>query len=271
MTDYFQRVRARYRYPLIILREMVVTDFKLRYQGSFLGYLWSLLKPLAMFSILYVVFVKFLKFGGGIPYYPVYLLLGIVIWGFFSEATSQGMVSLFSRADLLRKINFPRYVVVLSTFFSALINLCFNFIVVFVFMAALRVPLRSTILWMPLLFLELLALAISIAFFLSALYIRFKDLTHIWEVGLQGAFYATPILYPLSLVPVNWGRLLVLSPAAQIIQDVRYALITDKTQTISQLYGSPWVRLIPVGITVVLVVASVRYFRRQARYFAEEV
>src|SRR5688500_16681585 len=107
----------------ILLRELVITDFKLRYQGSALGYFWSLLKPLLLFAILYVVFVKLLKFGGDIEHYPVYLLLGVVLWSFFIEATTNGLQSIVSRGDLIRKINFPKYIIVISGTISSLINL----------------------------------------------------------------------------------------------------------------------------------------------------
>ena len=270
MKDLLARIRLRYRYPLILLRAMVITDFKLRYQASLLGYLWTLLRPLAMFSILYVVFARFLKLGASIPYFPVYLLFGIVLWGFFVEATSQGLSALVARADLLRKISFPRYVVVLSVGASVLISFALNMLVIVFFMALLSVPVRLDILWLPFLFMELVALTISLAFFLSALYVRFRDLNYIWEVCMQAAFYAVPIIYPLTLVPVRYARLLILNPVAQIVQDARYVLVTPDTETISQLYGTPWVRAIPVGITIALVVASVVYFRRRSRSFAEE-
>jgi ABC-2 type transport system permease protein len=260
----------RSRYPLILLRAMVITDFKLRYQGSLLGYLWTLLRPLAIFTILYIVFVSFLKIGAGIPYYPVYLLLGIVVWGFFVDTTSQGLASLVARGDLLRKINFPRYVVVLSIGGAVLISFGLNMLVIVFFMVLLRVPVRPVILWLPLLFLELVTLSVALAFILSALFVRFRDLNYIWEVLMQAAFYATPILYPLTMVPTPWARLLILNPVAQLLQDARFVMVTPETETMTQLYGTPWARLIPVGITVVLAVVSVMYFKRQARYFAEE-
>lgn len=270
VKDLVRFIRIRYRYPLILLGAMVVTDFKLRYQASLLGYLWTLLRPLAIFSILYVVFASFLKIGRGVPFFPVYLLLGIVIWGFFTESTTQGLASLVARADLLRKIRFPRYVVVLSVGASVLISFALNMVVIVLFLVLLRVPVRSAVLWLPLLFLELLAISIALAFFLSAFYVRFRDMNYIWDVVIQAAFYAVPILYPLTLVPEKWARVLVLNPMAQIIQDARYVLITDQTQTISQLFGTPWVRAVPVGITVALSVASVIYFRRRSSSFAEE-
>jgi len=269
------RLRQRYQYPCVLLRAMVATDFKLRYQASILGYLWTLVKPLAMFTILYLVFVQLLKIGAGIPYNAVYLLFGIVVWGFFAEATTQGLTSMVMRADLLRKINFPRYVVVASVAVSALISFGLSRVVIVLFMAMNRVPVRLDILWLIPLFVELMILSGSVALILSALYVRFRDLTYIWEVALQAGFYSAPILWPLSapLVPpeyMHYARLVLLNPMAQIIQDARYALITDQTQTMSQLFATPWARAIPVGITLLLGVFSVFFFRRRSPSFAEE-
>src|SRR5580692_4874785 len=126
-----------------LLSELVRTDFKLRYQGSILGYAWSLLRPLLIFVILYVVFVKFLKVGAGIPHYPVYLLFGIVIWNFFVEMTGQSLGSIVGRGDLIRKIRIPRWIIVLSSSISALINLFLNLIIICIFMAIGHVGLRS--------------------------------------------------------------------------------------------------------------------------------
>ncbi len=270
VRDFVRHMRTRYRYPAIILRAMVVSDFKLRYQASLLGYVWTILKPLALFTILFIVFAKFLKFGVALPFYAVYLLLGVVVWGFFTEVTGQGMASIVQRASLMRKINFPRYVVVLSVGASVLTSFIFNIVVVAIFMIAMRVTVGVEVLWLIPLFLQLMALSMSLAFFLSALYVRFRDMNYIWEVFVQAAFYATPVFYPLAMVPERWARVLLLNPMAQIIQDARHVLITDQAQTISQLWGTHWVRVVPVGITVVLAVTSVFFFRRRSRTFAEE-
>jgi ABC-2 type transport system permease protein len=254
----------------MILQAMVITDFKLRYQASFLGYLWTLLKPLAMFTILYIVFVQLLKIGATVPYNAIYLLFGIVIWGFFAEASMQGLASLVQRADLLRKISFPRYVVVMSVGVSALISFGLSMVVIVLFMALAKVPLTVNILWLLPLFAELVALSVSLGLFLSVLYVRYRDLSYIWEVLLQAGFYATPIIYPLSMIQSQWAKFLLLNPMAQIIQDARYALITDETTTITQAFSTPWVRVIPVGIVVVLSFTSIIFFRRRSRLVAEE-
>lgn len=266
-----QMLMERYRYSLILLRQLVITDFKLRYQGSVLGYLWSLLRPLALFAILYVVFAKFLKIGDSIPHFPIYLLTGIVLWNYFAEVTSNSINAIAGKGDLIRKINFPKYVMVLAGSFSALINLGLNSIVIAVFMAFNNVDIRSTIIFLPILILELFVLSLAVAFFLSAIFVRFRDINYIWEVVMQGAFYATPILYPLSLVPESAAKLLLLNPMAQIIQDVRYVLVTPATQTIAQLYGTRLIRLVPLIMTAALVVIAVLYFRSRSKYFAEEV
>jgi ABC-2 type transport system permease protein len=249
---------------------MVTSDLKLRYQGSLLGYLWTILRPLAIFTILYIVFVRFLKIGAGISYYPIYLLLGIVTWGFFTEASSQSLSSIVARANLLRKINFPRYVVVLSVVAAVLISFFLNLFVVVLFMLGTRVPVHLQVLWLLPLFVELLALVLAVSLLLSASYVRFRDLNYIWEVLMQAAFYATPILYPLTLVPEKYARILILNPMAQIVQDARHVLVTDQAQTISQLYGTTWARAIPVGIVLILSITSVVYFRRRSRMFSEE-
>jgi ABC-2 type transport system permease protein len=265
------KLKQRYAYSVILLRQLVKTDFKLRYQGSVLGYLWSLLRPLALFLILYIVFAKFLRIGDAIPHYPVYLLLGIVLWSYFTEVTSGSVGSIVGRGDLLRKLSFPKYVIVLSGSFSALINLCINSLVIGFFMILSKVDVSPLVLLLPLLLVELFVLSLALAFFLSALYVRFRDISHIWEVVIQGAFYATPILYPLSLVPVRAAKLLMLNPMAQIIQDARYILITQKTTTIDDLYGTQLIRLVPVAIILVILIFSASFFRRRSKYFAEEL
>src|SRR5258708_29457521 len=130
----YSQTKARYRYSAILVRQLVKTDFKLRYQGSVLGYIWSLLRPLLLFLILYLVFTVFLPVGKGVPHYPVYLLLGIVLWNFFNEVTSGSVGAIVDKGDLIRKLNFPKYNIIVAVALSALINLFLNFIVIAIFM-----------------------------------------------------------------------------------------------------------------------------------------
>lgn len=269
----FATLAQKYRYSIILLRQLVVVDFKLRYQGSWLGYLWSLLRPLAFFVILYFVFVKFLKTGGDIPHFPVYLLLGIVLWNYFAEVTNLSVGSIVGRGDIIRKINFPKYVIVLAGSVSALINLCINMLVVLLFMLLTGAdPQLGGLLFAPLLILELFVFAIAIAFFLSAVYVRLRDIGYIWEIFMQGAFYVTPILYALSFIKnIQVQQAMLVNPMAQIIQDMRYWLITPKSPTIGTVFGDEFVRFIPLAITLVVACAAAYYFKKRSRYFAEDM
>lgn len=274
MKPSIQRLRAKYRYSLILLRQLVVNDFKLRYQNSALGYLWSLLKPFFQFLILYVVFVRVLKVGSNSPHFGVALLLGIVLWNYFTEVTNGGIMAIVGRGDLLRKINFPRYVVILAGSVSALINLGINLIVVGVFIAINNVDVGANALILPLLIIELFVFALALSFLLSALYVRYRDVNHIWEVIMQGAFFATPIMYLLSDIYDQYpkvAKILIINPVAQIIQDARHVLIDPSNITIGQIYGTKLAYLIPFCIVATTGVVAGTYFRKRSRYFAEEV
>src|SRR5665647_1383920 len=215
-----------------ILSEMVSTDFKVRYQGSVLGYMWSLLKPLFLFAILYIVFTYIIPLGKGIEHYSVYLLTGVMLWSFFTEATSIGASSVVARGDLIRKISIPRYLVVLASSFSALINLGLSLIVIVIFALVSGItPSFSWLLIMPII-LELFVFALGLSFLLSALYVKFRDITYIWEIVLQAGFYATPIIYPIMSVPAQYQKWFFMNPMTQIIQDARYAIVTDTSITI---------------------------------------
>ncbi|HEL1738836.1 TPA: ABC transporter permease [Streptococcus suis] len=256
----------------ILLKEMVKTDFKLRYQGSVIGYLWSILKPLMLFAIMYVVFIHFLRLGGDVPHFPVALLLGNVIWSFFSEATNMGMVSIVNRGDLLRKLNFPKEIIVLSSIFGAAINFSINLVVVLIFSIFNGVQFSWTILLAIPLFLELFLLATGIAFILSTFFVRFRDLSQIWEVIMQAGMYATPIIYSLSFV-MNQSelaaKLIMLNPMAQIIQDMRYFVIDKANLPVWQVISNKAIVLIPYLIPIIVFVIGVNVFNKHSKKFAE--
>jgi ABC-2 type transport system permease protein len=253
-----------------LLKQMVAADFKLRYQYSVLGYLWSLIRPLALFSVLYTVFSYVLKIGNDVPHYPIYLLLGIVIWSFFLEASSTGLRAVVEKGDLIRKVNVPKFVIVIAPVFSAFVNLLFNFIVVLILAGVSRVELHFSMLLLPFLLAELLVVTIAVSFLLSALYVKFRDIAYIWELVSQVLFYTIPIIYPLSIVPERFAKLLLLNPIAQIVQDSRYVLVTKQTITTANLMASSY-RLVPYLVVMGLVYVSVVYFRNNSRYFAENI
>ncbi len=255
-----------------LIRELVSSDFKMRYQGSLLGYMWSLLRPLMLFLVLYVVFTKVVKLGDGVPHYPAYLLLGIVAWTFFIEATVSGMNAITGRGDLVRKVSIPKYTLVISTTLSAFVNFALNMVVVLFFMVISGVEVRWSALWAIPLIAELVVFAMGFAFLLAALYVKFRDISHIWDVILQILFYAVPIIYPLTMPPQRIREIISFNPATQILQDLRSVLITPETLTTKQVFQSQFTgRILPVVAVVALAVVAGFYFRRASRNFAEEL
>lgn len=277
----FTKLKERYRESLIILRELVKTDFLLRYQGSFLGIAWSVLKPLMLFCVMYVVFVKFLRFSDGTDTFPLVLLLGISMWNFFTESTTMGLCSITTRGDLLRKINFPKYIIVVSATINALICMSINLGVVIVACILSGVQFTVNVFWLPINLVQLYLLSLGVALLLSTLNVYFRDAQHIWEVVLQGLFYATPIIYPLSMVEQKLGevapgvgllieKLMLLNPAAQIIQDIRYNLIAPATTpTIWTLSDNIFFQMIPIALTFAMLLWGVHVFRKYSPKFAE--
>lgn len=265
-----------YKGNRVLLKELTKTDFKLRYQGSVLGYLWALLRPLMMFAILYVVFGKLLRFGGGIPHYPVYLLAGTTLWSFFTECTNQGIQAIVVRGELIRKISFPKYIVVVSATLTAVINLIINVIVVVVFALLDGIAPSWTWLLAPIVLIEFYILSLGISFLLGAINVKYRDITSIWDVITQALFYAVPIIYPISMIAVSSemaAKVLLINPIAQIIQDFRYLVITPETITTWNYVGqgNAIIKFIPIIITVALLVIGSLYFRKKSKKFSEEI
>lgn len=258
---------------LVLLKELTKTDFKLRYQGSVLGYLWALLRPLMMFAILYIVFAKLLRFGDEIPHYPVYLLTGTVLWSFFTECSQQGIQAMIGRGDLIRKISFPKYIVTVSTTLTAVINLLINLAVVVIFALINGVtPSWSWLLVLPLI-LELYLLALGIAFLLGSINVKYRDISSIWDVLIQALFYAIPIIYPISMVATTStliAKIILLNPIAQVIQDVRWSLITSAAATTTSYVGL-WGEFFTIGLVLIIFIIGAAVFRQRSRFFAEEI
>ncbi len=255
-----------------LLAELVRTDFKLRYQGSVLGYAWSLLRPLFMFAILYLVFAVVFKVGKDIPSFPIYLLLGIVLWNFFQEMTQQSLGSIVGRGDLIRKIRIPRWMIIVSASVGALINLSLNLIVVLVIALISGMDLLVTSVLLPLFIIEIYIFALGLGLLLSALFVKYRDVSYIWDVLLQAGFYATPILYPVSLISnVTAQKILFINPMAQAIQGARNVFVTPEAVTINDVWHNQWAFLLPLTIVLVFLIVGTLYFRREAKDFAENL
>ena len=250
---------------------LAATDFKLRFFGSALGYLWSLVRPLLLFGVLYVVFTEVIRFGADVKYYPVYLLTSIVLFTYFAETTAGGVTSLVERENLLRKMRFPRMVIPLSVSLTALFNLCMNLLAVLVFALASGVRPRLSWLELPLLVLMLTVLAVGLAMLLSALYVRYRDVSPIWEVALQMLFYLSPVLYVLSIVPDAYERAWLANPIAVVLTQMRHAVLDPSAPSAAEAIGPDVRLLLPLGIVVALFALGFWVFMRETPRIAENL
>jgi ABC-2 type transport system permease protein len=248
---------------------LAVTEFKIRYFGSVLGYLWSLMRPLMLFGVLYLVFTHVVRFGGGIEHYPLKLLLAIVLWSYFAEATGQAVQSLVQREALLRKIPFPPAVIPLSVGLTSAFNLGLNLCVVVLFVLVTGIaPAASWLELVPLLAL-LLTLTASVSMLLAVLYVQFRDMAPIWEVATQMLFWGTPIIYVIETVPKHFQEVLMMNPLAVIIEQARHAIIDPSAPSAAAAIGGGVRLLIPLAIVGALLGLSLEIYRRTSSRLAE--
>jgi len=251
---------------------LAVTDFKLRYFGSVLGYLWTLMRPLMLFGVLYFVFTQVFALGEDVKYYAVYLLTSIVLYSYFQETTGGGVQCLMARENLLRKMHFPRIAIPVSVSLSALFNLGLNLVAVAVFAVASGVTPHWTWLEFPVLVLGLAVLSIGFAMLLSVLYVRFRDIEPIWDVVLRVAFYASPVLYVIGMLPQSIQReMLALNPLATILTQMRHAILDPSAPSAATAIGGAWRLAIPIGITIGVFVLGLWLFKREAPRIAENL
>jgi ABC-2 type transport system permease protein len=256
------------------------TEFKLAYFGSALGYLWQLMRPLLLFGVIYLVFTRaHLSRLSTFPLYPAALLLGIVLFNFMSEATGGAVPSLINRESLVRKIEFPRLAVPLSTVLTALFNLCLNLTTVLVFMFLSGGHVRWSWLELPLLMVAFAAFATGLAMILSVTYVRYRDVRPIWEVILQMTFYASGIFFSIiDISPVtvfgtrvNFAHVLMANPFAAILEQARHAFVNPAYPSAASAIGGYGMLMIPVGIVLAVLVIGFVTFDRQAPKVAEQL
>ena len=253
---------------------LAVTEFRLTFFDSVLGYLWTLVKPLALFGILFVVFTEFLNFSGDVRFYSVALLLGIVLFSFIRESTAATVRSLVTRESLVRKVEFPRLAVPTAFILTALFNLLLSLGVVVVFLLGSGGSIRASWLELPLLLVLLIALVTGLSMLLSTLFVRYRDVEPIWDVVMQAAFYASPIFYPIETViksNATLAHIAMANPFAAILQQARHAFIDPTHMTAAAAIGGTGWLLIPLGIIVVLNVVGYRVFARNAPRIAEDL
>ena len=251
---------------------LAALEFKVRYFGSVLGYVWQLMRPLLLFGVLYVVFTQFVKFNAGVKDFPAVLLTGIVLYTFFADTTSNAVTSVLDRENLVRKIQFPRVVVPLASVLTGFFNLVTNLGAVAVFVVAAGVRPTWTWLLFPLLVVALGIMALGTSLLLSALYVRFRDMRPIWDVVLQVLFYGSPILYAIEVIPSETARqALMCNPLGALLQQSRHWLIDPEAPSAAEVIGGAERLLLPIGIAVAVCALGVWYFQREAPRIAEEL
>jgi ABC-2 type transport system permease protein len=253
-----------FRRSLELLYLTASMEFKRTYFGTVLGYLWSLCRPLLVFAVLLVVFTHLLRFAT-VPHYPVLLLMNIVLFGFFQEATNMSVPSIVSNEAVVRKTQFPRLVIPLSVVLNSLFNLALNLIVVFIFLLGFGVSPRWTWLLAPVLVALLVVLTTSMSMILSSLYPRFRDVGIIWGVASTALFYATPVLYPIQRLHGLIRELVALNPLSPILELARRWIIGPP----APLAGGTAQTVVPLVLFLGGVALAIVVFNRQAPRIAE--
>jgi len=245
-----------------LLYEFVRSDFRLRYRNSVLGFIWALLKPLMTFAILYLVFGYI--FGNHDPNYRLNLLLGLLIFQFFSEATSYSTTSLIDRSSLILKANFTRSVIVAAPVINAVINLLLSLVVFFAFW--IFSPAEVTVWWLliPMYLIILIMISYAFGLVLSVLHAKYRDVKNIWELFLNLLFYLTPIIYPIALVPVRFQRLVFVNPVALVIRDMRLIINSHQPASIRSFTYL-------LGFAVMSYILGSLYFKRNVKSVIEKL
>jgi ABC-2 type transport system permease protein len=263
----------RFQGHVNLTRELALTAFKLKYTGSVLGYLWSLVKPAMIFAISYAVFAQLLKAGSATVKFPLQLLFAVVLWGFFADTVSGAIGSIASNGHIVRKAYFPRAILVIASSLTAFLTFIINFTLVFAAAGAagaLELHLYSFAV-IPLM-IELYALILGLSMLLAAFFVFYRDLGHVWEVSSQLLFYCSAVVFPFVLIPTRFQKLIAVNPVAQVIEDVRHALVSSNSAKVpwtAEVLG-PWY-FVPLTIAVGALIVGALVFHRLSPRFAESL
>jgi ABC-2 type transport system permease protein len=252
-----------------LTRELAISQFKLKYTGSVLGYVWSLVKPLMMFAILYVVFAKLFHLDKGTDNYIFQLLLGIVLWTFFQETTQAAMNSIASNGNMIRKAYFPRVILVVAATLSSLMTFVINLVLIIIIAGTLgKLALGWHSVLLPLFLIELYLLVLGISMLLSSLFVFYRDLGHIWDIATQLLIYASAVIFPIvPTVPERLRAWVLANPVAQIVEDVRRTLVSSKIGWTYDFMHATYI--VPFAIVGILLALGFYVFNRLTPRFAE--
>lgn len=254
---------------------LAITDFKLRFFGSALGYLWQLMRPLLLFSVLLVLFTVVVDLGEGVVHYAQALLLGMVLYQLLADSTGAAVRSILDRENLVRKVDFPRLAVPLATVLVALFNFVMNLGVVVVFMVAGGVEITWSWLWFFPLVVMLVCLCVGLSMLLSMSFVRYRDVEPVWDVMLTVLFYASAIFFPVQIITGEHAdtirQFLMFNPFAAILQQMRHALIDPSHPSAAAAAGGVEWLVVPLLIGLLLIAWGAQVFRKGAPRVAEEL
>lgn len=245
-----------------LIWNLTITDLKIKYQSSILGFAWSLLNPLLMMLVLYAVFVNVFRFNQ--DNFALYILVGLIVWRFFVNGTSTAMGSIVGRPGLVTKIYIPRQILVLSTTLSCFISSILEFFVLIPLIIIFGAKITPNILFFPLLHVIFFFIVYGISLALAALYVYYRDLNQIWEVVIQLGFFLSPICYPLSVIPTKYLSYYIMNPMTVLVETYRNFLIYGLFPGLKSI-----IYLIFVGVILILMGRAI--FNRLERRFAEEI
>lgn len=255
-----------WRRSLELLYIIAVTEFKRTYFGTVLGYVWSLCRPLLLFAVLLLVFTHLTRFSH-VQHYPLLLLTGIVLFGFFQEASNTAVPSIVSQEGIVRKTQFPRLVIPLAVVLTSVLNLGPNLLVTFIFLLGFGITPMWTWLLLPVLLVALFVLTAAIAMLLSSLYPRYRDVAIIWSVVSTALFYATPVLYPIERLHGAVATLVACNPLTPILELARRWLIDPA----APLRTGTLEVIVPIAVYLVICALAVSVFNREAPRIAEQL
>lgn len=261
-----------WRRTLTLTWTLAYLEFRLRFFGSVLGYFWQLGRPLLMFGVYYLVFTVFVPLPNDVPYNAPRLLVGIMLFQFFAEATGAAVAAVLNRENLVRKIHFPRIVIPLSVVTMAGLTLAVNTIAVAAFVIAAQVPLRvNWLVAIPMVGMAFVWVT-GLSMLLSALFVRYRDVQPIWEVILQASFYATPILYPVEAVQQEWARTVIMcNPLSVVVEQIRHSVFDPGAPSAADAIGGAPLLAVPVGLVLLAFAVGFWVFNRTAPAVAEEL
>jgi ABC-2 type transport system permease protein len=261
-------------YYLRVMRVVGVIDFKAKYTDAALGYVWSIVKPLAYFAVLWLVFAHLLRTANQTEDFTLFLLVGILLFLYFLDSVSAMLPSIVEGGATLRRLAFPPIMIPLSASVAIGMTFLVNVSAFVLFAAIQRIEPRIEWLWVFPLLAELYVFTVGLGLLLSALYVRFRDVSQVWELAAQLLFFASAIFYPIGILPEWAQKVAFLNPFVQIMQDIRHALLGGASGpndlTASEVFAVGG-RLIPISIAVLVFLAALLFFRREGRYFAERL